>query len=70
MSALGQKRTCAMQTGMSALPPLATTKADIGKPSCLLYPRKQTCAVQEAMSALGQERTLMLGVSGVTVAAR
>ena len=30
MSALGQKRTCAAQKGMSALHPKATTKADMG----------------------------------------
>jgi hypothetical protein len=30
MSALGQKQTYAMQNGMSALPPIATAKADIG----------------------------------------
>jgi hypothetical protein len=29
MSALGQKQTCAVQNGMSALPPIATVKADI-----------------------------------------
>ena len=29
MSALGQKRTYAVQNGMSALPPIATAKADI-----------------------------------------
>jgi hypothetical protein len=29
MSALGLKRTCAVQKGMSAFPPIATTKADI-----------------------------------------
>src|SRR5262245_17384686 len=29
MSALGQKRTCAAQNGMSALPPTATAEADI-----------------------------------------
>ena len=28
-SALGQKQTCAAQKGMSALPPIATAKADI-----------------------------------------
>ena len=28
MSALGQKRTCAVQQAMSALPPIATAKAD------------------------------------------
>ena len=30
MSALGQKQTFAVQTGMSALPPIATAKANIG----------------------------------------
>jgi hypothetical protein len=30
MSALGQKRTCAAHKPMSALPPIATGKADIG----------------------------------------
>ena len=29
MSALGHKRTCAVQNGMSALLPIATAKADI-----------------------------------------
>src|SRR5262245_19090089 len=43
---------------MSALPTIATTKADIRKRSCLLYPRKRTCAVQTRMSAKGQEQTL------------
>jgi hypothetical protein len=57
MSALGQKQTFALQQGMSALPPIATAKADIRKTPCLLYPRKRTCAVQSAMSALGQKRT-------------
>src|SRR5262245_9918065 len=60
MSALGQKRTCAVQTSMSALPPIATAKADIGKSSGLLYPRKRTCAAHKLMSALGQKRTLLL----------
>src|SRR5215470_9738579 len=54
MSALGHKRTCAVQKPMSALHPIATAKADIGKPSGLLYPRKRTCAVQLGMSAMGQ----------------
>ena len=57
MSALGQKRTYAVQEGMSALPPIATAKADSRKRSCPLYPRKRTCAVQRRMSALGQKRT-------------
>jgi hypothetical protein len=31
LSALGQKLTCAVQDDMSALPPIATAKADIQK---------------------------------------
>src|SRR5262245_41230263 len=58
ISALGQKRTYAVQKGMSALPPIATEKADIRTRSCPLYPQKRTCAVQVGMSALGQKRTL------------
>jgi len=54
---LGQKRTHAVQQRMSALPPIATAKADIRKSSCLLYPQKRTYAVQLGMSALGQKRT-------------
>ena len=54
MSALGQKQTYAVQNVMSALPPIATAKADFRAWSCPLLPRKQTCAVQLGMSALGQ----------------
>src|SRR5215831_3338890 len=57
MSALGQKRTFALHQPMSALPPIATAKADICPRSCPLYPQKRTCAVHSAMSALGQKRT-------------
>src|SRR5215475_2477816 len=57
MSALGQKRTYAAQQVMSALPPIATAKADFRARSCPLCPRKRTCAVQLGMSALGQKRT-------------
>src|SRR5262245_7362167 len=60
MSALGQKQTYAPHQLMSALPPIATAKADIRKQSCLLYTRKRTCAVQLGMSALGQKRTSTL----------
>jgi hypothetical protein len=35
---LGQKRTYAPQKAMSALPPIATVKADIRIRSCLLDP--------------------------------
>ena len=58
MSALGQKQTYALQKAMSALPPIATAKADMTVCGCLLYPQKQTCAVRYALSALGQKRTL------------
>src|SRR5262249_27109532 len=58
MSALGQKQTYALQQAMSALPPIATAKADILNRSCPLCPHKRTCAVQLRMSALGQKRTL------------
>ena len=49
MSALGQKQTFALQKSMSALPPIATAKADIRNWSCPLYPesghvqRKHRC---------------------------
>ena len=42
MSALGQKQTYASQKAMSALPPIATAKADFSKGPCPLYPRKRT----------------------------
>src|SRR5262249_21307263 len=38
----GQTQTCAVQEAMSALPLIATAKADSRKRSCLLYPRKRT----------------------------
>src|SRR5262245_6647655 len=57
MSALGQKQTYALHQPMSALPPIATAKADFRKRPCLLYPQKRTCAVQPGMSALGQKQT-------------
>jgi hypothetical protein len=58
VSALGQKKqTCAPQEAMSALPRIATAKADSRKRSCPLYPRKRTRAVQLGMCAMGQKRT-------------
>ena len=51
MSGLCQKATFAVQNVMSALPPIATAKADSRKRPCPLYPQKQTCAVHKAMSA-------------------
>ena len=59
MSALGQKRTCAVQDVMSAIPPIATKKADLRSNPCLLYPQKRTCAVQRITSAVGHKRTFM-----------
>ena len=44
MSALGQKQTCAMHQPMSALPPIATAKADM--PQTLmsaLHPKADMC---------------------------
>src|SRR5262245_39387041 len=38
MSALGHKRTYAVQKAMSALHPIATAKAKFRKKPCLLYP--------------------------------
>jgi hypothetical protein len=59
MSLLGHKQTYAVHQPMSALPPIATAKADMPQWSCLLYPRKRTCAAQTVMSALGQKRTFV-----------
>jgi hypothetical protein len=39
MSALGQKQTYAAQQVMSALPPIATAKADIGSSRPCMNPR-------------------------------
>jgi hypothetical protein len=61
MSALGHKQTFAAQNRMSALPLIATAKADIRKTSCPLLPRKQTLDDGVGMSAMGQKRTLLTG---------
>ena len=52
MSALGQKRTYAVQRPMSALLSIATAKADPRKRPCPLYPRKRTCRQPIAKSAI------------------
>jgi hypothetical protein len=65
MSALGQKQTFRSANVMSALPPIATAKADFRTRSCLLYPQKRTCAVQLEMSAKGQKRTLAISTPRV-----
>src|SRR5262249_43780693 len=43
MSALGQKQTCAVQNGMSALPPIATAKADMLEGHSALPPKADMC---------------------------
>src|SRR6476620_8364540 len=43
MSALGHKRTYAVQKGMSALPPIATAKADMEMVMSALPPRADMC---------------------------
>ena len=44
MSALGQKRTCPVKKGMSALPPTATAKADFPqKVMSALPPKADMC---------------------------
>ena len=57
MSALGQKQTYAAHNVTSALPPIATAKADSRTGACPLCPQKRTCAAQLGMSAMGQKRT-------------
>jgi hypothetical protein len=54
MSALGQKQTYAVHKAMSALPLIATAKADFRKGHVCFTPES---AVQIGMSALGQKRT-------------
>ena len=45
MSALGQKQTCAVQKGMSALPPKATAKADMPQMvMSALPPKADSCS--------------------------
>jgi hypothetical protein len=48
MSALGRQRTFAVHQDMSALPPIATAKADMGRKlmAAKYQPRKQTGAYQ------------------------
>jgi hypothetical protein len=50
MSALGQKRTCAVQKGMSALPPIATAKADFPHKVTSALPSKADIKRVEAVS--------------------
>jgi len=50
---MGQKRTCAPQNAMSALPSIATAKADSHKRSCPLYPQERTGAVPPREFSIG-----------------
>src|SRR5262249_40058294 len=50
MSALGQKQTYAVHNAMSALPPIATTKADSRERLCLLYPHVWTAPSWQGLS--------------------
>jgi len=56
MSALGQKQTFAPQKAMSALPSIATAKADSRARSCPLYPRKRTFMSAIGLSGKGHKR--------------
>src|SRR5262249_53325589 len=53
MSALSQKQTHALQQRMSALPPIATPKADSRERSCLLYPPKADMCVATVHVSFG-----------------
>jgi hypothetical protein len=53
MSALGHKRTCAVQEPMSALPPKATSKAAY-EGSCVAYPAAALAALNRAVLSAGQ----------------
>ena len=61
MSALGQKRTHAVQQRMSALPPIATAKADISSGSCPLYTQKRTWLL--AATAFGGRQPSLSSIS-------
>jgi hypothetical protein len=60
MSALGQKRTYAVQQSMSALPPIATTKADSRKAHVCFTPEsghvrcKRLCPLNPHMRWKGE----------------
>src|SRR5262249_20790802 len=60
-----------MQKAMSALPPIATAKADIRKRSCPLYPRKQTFVVAgrhgnlRSTQGLDADHAVQLGMSAL-----
>ena len=61
MSALGQKQTPALQKAMSALPRIATAKADPQKVMSASPPRADMCAA--LMSAMGHKQTFVRAVS-------
>ena len=73
MSALGQKQTYAAQQVMSALPPIATAKADSCRRSCLLYPKNGhvRCTSSGLLWALsGHETNLVCHSYSMTASAR
>jgi len=68
MSALGQKRTFAPQNSMSALPPIATAKADFR----VSYPNRPKAGLSSRMSCILSRRgcpPLQVGQRLTTVAA-
>ena len=54
MSALGHKQTCAVHQAMSALPPIATAKADITDASYALSPVEGRVGVTVAVISVRQ----------------
>jgi hypothetical protein len=54
MSALGQKQTFAVQNVMSALPPIATAKADFRQGHVCFTPKADMCGATRDVSAKGQ----------------
>ena len=64
MSAKGQKQTCALQNLMSALPPIATAKADFRIRS---DPRKRTFGARVAYFTFETLTTDYVRCSGIAV---
>src|SRR5262249_30883383 len=63
MSALGQKQTFALHQPMSALPPIATAKADFPQKSCPLYPPKADMCGATRDVRFGPKADMGLGLS-------
>jgi len=60
MSALGQKQTCAVQKGMSALPPKATAKADMPQMVMSALPPKADSCSATANVCFGPKADIMI----------